>query len=184
MHASNLQPVTENRRRIDYVLEPEFVADLSGVELDELRKRRNTTEDVESQVSYYRRLLHGRMDLLEFELSRRNGQEERSLLEALPEILARGMILGSEPTLRHIEVMPPLPNSTGRRLIDTIMDDGVLAQLPDLSEEEITDALTNLRDFERQLSAQRKQLHLVIDKLQDEIVSRYRTEHGSSTLSS
>jgi len=182
--ASNVSPVTENRRRIDYVLQPEFVADLADIDLNELRKRRDTTEDVESQVSYYRRLLHGRMDLLDFELSRRSGAEERTLLEALPEILARGMILGSEPTLRHIEVMPSLPTSTGRRLIDTVMDDGVLAQLPDLTEEEITSALKDLRDFERQLSAQRKQLHLVIDQLQDEIVSRYRTEHGTSTLSS
>jgi hypothetical protein len=176
--------VTENRRRIDYVLEPEFVADLDQVDLNELRKRRDTTEDVESQVSYYRRLLHGRMDLLDFELTRRSGEEERTLLEALPEILARGMVLGPEPTLRHIEVMPSLPTSTGRRLIDTVMDDGVLAQLPDLSEEDIADALVNLRDFERQLSAQRKQLHLVIDKIQDEIVTRYRTQHGTSTLSS
>lgn len=176
--------MTENRRRIDYVLEPEFVADLEALELNDLRKRRDTTEDVESQVSYYRRLLHGRMDLLDFELSRRRGDEERTLLEALPEILARGMILGAEPTLKHIEVMPSLPSSTGRRLIDTIMDDGVLAQLPDLTDAEISDALTGLRDFERQLSAQRKQLHLVIDKLQDEIVSRYRTEHGTSTVSS
>ena len=121
------------------------------------------------------------MDLLDFELSRRGGDEERSLLEALPDILAKGMILGNEPTLRHIEVMPPLPESTGKRLIDKIMDDGVLAQLPDLSDEEIADALEKLRYFESQLSAQRKQLFLVIDKIQDEIVERYRTQHGTPT---
>lgn len=174
--------MTENRRRIDYVLEPEFVSGLEDVELNELRRRRDTTEDVEAQVSYYRRLLHGRMDLLDFELSRRKGDEVRSLLEALPEILARGMVLGSEPTLRHIEVMPPLPESTGRRLIDKVMDDGVLTKLPDLTDEELTEALSDLRDFESRLSSQRKQLHQVIDKLQDEIVSRYRTEHGTSTV--
>lgn len=173
--------MSDKRRRIDRALEPEFVADLDTLDLSELRERRDTTEDVESQVSYFRRLLQGRMDLLDFELSRRAGEEERTLLEALPEILAKGMVLGSEPTLRYIEVMPPLPESTGRRLIDKIMDDGVLAQLPDLADEEITEALDNLRDFERQLSAQRKQLHLVIDKLQEEIVSRYRTEHGLPT---
>jgi hypothetical protein len=61
------------------------------------------------------------------------------------------------------------------------MDDGVLAQLPDLSDEEIADALEKLRDFESQLSAQRKQLFLVIDKIQDEIVERYRTQHGTPT---
>lgn len=176
MHA-----VSDSRRRIDRALEPEFVADLDSVDLAELRERRDTAEDVEAMVSYYRRLIHGRMDLLDFELSRRGGEEERSLLEALPEILARGMVLGTEPNLKYIEVMPPLPDTTGRRLIDKIMDDGVLAQLPDLSKDEISESLSDLRDFERQLSAQRKQLHLVIDKLQEQIVSRYRTEHGTPT---
>lgn len=173
--------MSDSRRRIDRVLEPDFVSDLDQIDLSDLRERRHTVEDVEAMVSYYRRLIHGRMDLLDFELTRRSGEEQRTLLEALPEILARGMVLGNEPTLKYIEVMPPLPESTGRRLIDKIMDDGILARLPDLSEEEITTALGDLRDFERQLSAQRKQLHIVIDKLQEEIVSRYRTEHGSPT---
>ena len=81
--------MTEHRRRIDIVLEPQYLDGLSELELEELRGRRATAEDVESQISYYRRLLHGRMDLLNFELRRRGGEEERSLLEALPEILAR-----------------------------------------------------------------------------------------------
>jgi hypothetical protein len=173
--------VNDSRRRIDRVLQPEFVSDLDKADLSELRERRDTTEDVESQVSFYRRLLHGRMDLLDFELTRRSGTEERTLLEALPEILAKGMILGTEPTLRYIEVMPPMPESTGKRLIDKIMDDGVLAQLPDLSDEEITEALDGLREFERELSVQRKQLFHVIDKIQDEIVERYRTQRGTPT---
>lgn len=170
--------VNDSRRRIDRVLQPEFVTDLQDIELPELRERRDTTEDVESQVSFYRRLLHGRMDLLDFELRRRAGTEERTLLEALPEILAKGMILGNEPTLRYIEVMPQLPELTGKRLIDKIMDDGVLARLPDLTAEEIAEALEELREFESQLSLQRKQLFLVIDQIQEEIVGRYRTQHG------
>jgi hypothetical protein len=173
--------VKDSRRRIDRVLQPEFVSDLDKVDLVELRERRDTTEDVENQVSFYRRLLHGRMDLLDFELTRRSGTEERTLLEALPEILAKGMILGTEPTLRYIEVMPPMPESTGKRLIDKIMDDGVLAQLPDLTDDEISEALDGLREFEGELSVQRKQLFHVIDKIQDEIVERYRTQRGTPT---
>jgi hypothetical protein len=130
--------VNEQRRRIDNVLEPEYLADLAEVGLDELRQRREAAEDVESQISYYRRLLHGRVDLISFEVRRRSGQETRSLIEALPEILAQGMILGGEPNLRHLETMPPLPTTTGRRLIDKIMDDDILTQLPELSREIIS----------------------------------------------
>lgn len=168
--------VTDKRRRIDIVLEPEYLEGLSDLELNEVRRRRDTAEDVEAQISYYRRLLHGRMDLLDFEQRRRQGEEQRSILEALPEILAKGMILGSEPNLKHIETMPPLPSVTGRRLIDKIMDDGVLANLNELADEEISEAIDRLRDVETQLSGQRRQLHQVIDTLQDEIVSRYRSQ--------
>lgn len=171
------------QRRIDTVLEPEFLVDLGAVDLDELRARRDTAEDVETQISYYRRLLHARMDLLNFELRRRSGEEERSLLDALPEILAAGMVLGPEPNLRHIDIMPPLPTTTGRRLIDKIMDDGVLTQLPELSDEEVHEALERLREVESELSTQRKQLHSVIDALQDEIVARYRSQQGQAQVS-
>lgn len=176
--------MSDKRRRIDIVLEPEYLEGLEDVALDELRKRRSTTQDVEAQVSYYRRLLHGRMDLLNFEARRRSGEEERTLLEALPEILASGMILGPEPNLKHIETMPPIPTRTGRRLIDKIMDDGVLTQLPDLTPDEITEALERLLEVETELSNQRKQLHTVIDALQDEIVSRYRSQQGEATVTS
>ncbi len=175
--------MNDKRRRIDVVLEREYREGLDSLDLDELRRRRNTAEDVETQISYYRRLLHGRMDLLNFELRRRGGEEERTLLEALPEILASGMILGNEPNLRHIETMPPIPTSTGRRLIDKIMDDGVLTQLPDLTEAELVEATDRLREVEGELSNQRQQLHLVIDAMQDEIVNRYRSEQGEATVS-
>lgn len=174
--------VNEKRRRIDEVLEPDYLADLAEVDLDELRRRRHTAEEVEAQVSYYRRLLQGRMDLLDFELRRRSGDEDRTLLEALPEILAGGMILEPKPNLRHIETMPPMPSKTGRRLIDKIMDDDVLIQLPELSDDDAARALSELREVESGLSNQRKQLHGVIDRLQDEIVSRYRTEHGEAAV--
>jgi hypothetical protein len=156
---------------------------LSELDLNEVRSRRDTATDVEAQISYYRRLLHGRMDLLDFEQRRRRGEEERSILEALPDILAKGMVLGTEPALKHIETMPPLPSVTGRRLIDKIMDDGVLANLPELSDDEISEAIERLREVETQLSDQRRQLHQVIDSLQDEMVSRYRSEQDEAQVS-
>lgn len=175
--------VNDKRRRLDQVLEPEYVQALGDLDLNEVRRRRDTAEDVEAQISYYRRMLHGRMDLLDFELRRRAGDEDRSILEALPEILASGMILGSEPALRHIDTNPPLPETTGRRLIDKIMDDGVLASLPEMKDEELGEAIDRLREVETELSGQRRQLHEVIDRLQDEMVSRYRSQQDETPVS-
>jgi hypothetical protein len=179
----NLSRVNDQRRRIDIVLEPEYLSDLDEIDLHELRRRRASAEDVETQISYYRRLLHGRMDLLNFELQRRGGEEERTLLEALPEILSAGMVFGPEPNLRHLETMPPIPTKTGRRLIDRIMDDGVLTELPDLTDDEIHEAIDRLQEVEAQLSVQRKQLHSVIDTLQDKIIGRYQSQQGEAPVS-
>lgn len=176
--------MTEKRRRIDIVLEPQYLEGLEELDLAELRSRRDTAEDVEAQISYYRRLLHGRMDLLNFELRRRAGEEKRTILEALPEILSSGLIFGEEPNLKHIETMPPIPSKTGRRLIDKIMDDGVLTQLPDLGDDELREASERLREVEMTLSQQRTQLHSVIDALQDEIVARYRSGYDEATVTS
>jgi hypothetical protein len=112
------------------VSEASFTADLDNLALDELRERRRVCDDLNSELSYYRRLLHGRLDLLGFELRRRSGEETRSLIEALPEILADS----GEP---HRESMPKnlpieLPDmGERRRAIDRALDDDFLAHLHD-----------------------------------------------------
>jgi hypothetical protein len=174
--------VSDRRRRIDIVLEPEYLEGLESADLAEVRDRRDTAEDVEAQISYYRRLIHGRMDLLAFELKRRRGEEERSLIEALPEILSSGLVLGDVPSPKHLDVMPPLPSTTGRRLIDKIMEDGIITQLPDLADDEVAEALERLSEVEGALSAQRRQLHNVIDRLQAEIVARFRSQEDEARV--
>ncbi len=176
--------MSDHRRRIDIVLEPEYLEGLDTADLADIRERRDTAEDVEAQISYYRRLIHGRMDLLAFELKRRRGEEERTLIEALPEILSSGLVLGDAPSLKHLETMPPLPSTTGRRLIDRIMEDGVLTQLPDLADDEVSEALERLSEVESALSDQRRQLHGVIDRLQAEIVSRFRSQEDEAQVPS
>lgn len=176
--------MSDHRRRIDIVLESEYLEGLKTAELDDIRERRDTAEDVEAQISYYRRLIHGRMDLLAFELKRRRGEEERTLIEALPEILSSGLVLGDSPSLKHLDTMPPLPSTTGRRLIDKIMEDGILTQLPELADDEVSEALERLSEVETALSGQRRQLHEVIDRLQAEIVSRFRSQEDEAQVPS
>ncbi|MEX0789347.1 MAG: hypothetical protein WD178_01075, partial [Actinomycetota bacterium] len=89
------------RRRIDQIQEPEFLTGLSSLPLKELRSRRDLADTVEIELSYYRRLLHGRMDLLAFEQRRRRGEETRSLIDALPEILTGRDRTGAAPA-RHL----------------------------------------------------------------------------------
>ncbi len=85
------------------------MANLTDLPLKELRSRRDLADTVETELSYYRRLLHGRMDLLAFEQRRRRGEETRSLIDALPEILTGRDRTGSSkasPSLDGAAVPP------------------------------------------------------------------------------
>ncbi|MCJ7779680.1 MAG: aerial mycelium formation protein, partial [Acidimicrobiia bacterium] len=70
-------PVEPRRRRIDQVTDPAFVQDLGLLSMEELRDRRRVLDDLDTEFSFYRRMLHGRMDLLSFEMKRRSGEETR-----------------------------------------------------------------------------------------------------------
>lgn len=164
---------TQYRRRLDVILEPAFVADLGEVELAELRERRATAEAVETELSFYRRLLHGRMDLLAFELRRRSGEERRSLIEALPEILGAGETASGQVGRRMDEDFPALPD-VGRRDIDRVLGDDFLTRLPDLDDDQLQAIQEMLTTTEAEVSNHRRAVQVVFDTLQAEISRRYR----------
>lgn len=171
----------QNRRRIDIVSDPTFTSVLDSLTLDELRERRSLCADLDTELSYYRRLLHGRMDLLAFELRRRSGEETRSLIEALPEILAGGETAGSSGgqgkdvlALKALTIEPPDIPSTGRRDIDRALADDFLTHLPTIAVDELEAIQVSLTTVEREVSAQRRTVYEAYEKVLGELTGRYR----------
>lgn len=152
------------------------MADIENIPQDELRSRRSTCDDLDAELSYYRRLLHGRMDLLAFELRRRRGEETRSLIEALPDILADGSGTStSHYTMpKNLPVEPPDIPMEGRRSIDRVLGDDFLAHLPEIDDEELSEIQLMLSDAERDVSQQRRRVYEVLEKLTGEVARRYR----------
>ena len=58
------RPMPGGRRRVDHVLAPEFLEGLSDLPLADLRARRREAEQEEADLSYLRRMLHGRMSII------------------------------------------------------------------------------------------------------------------------
>lgn len=161
------------RRRIDQVLDPEFVSDLEEVDLDELRARRRLARDVENELSYYRRLLHGRLDLLAFEQRRRSGEETRSMIDALAEILADPPAdrMGQ---VRHIDTdLPPLPD-VGKRDIDVVLGNDALLHLDDVDGPALAAAMVSLEEMADEISERRRLVQSVEDALSEVVARRYR----------
>ena len=165
----------EQRRRIDQVLDPAFTADLTTVSVRELRDRRHLLDVLDTELSYYRRIHHGRMDLLDFELARRAGTENRSLIEALPEILAdppSGRL--SNPLDAELSLDTPELAGQGRREVDKALGDDFLTRLPMLDDEDLAAIRDSLSSTEGAISEQRRAVHDAHDLITGELTKRYR----------
>lgn len=163
------------RRRIDLVTDPAYVQDLGSLSMDELRERRSVLDDLDTELSFYRRMLHGRMDLLSFEMRRRSGEETRTLIEALPQILADGIDGPSRNSIpRDLPLDLPDLGGKGNRAIDRVLGDDFLARLPSLGDDDLEEIQAALTEAEREVSAQRRTVYDVHDRISAEVTLRYR----------
>jgi len=157
------------------VTDPAYVEDLGSLTMDELRDRRRVLDDLDTELSFYRRMLHGLMDLLSFEMRRRSGEETRSLIEALPQILADGIDGPSRNVIpRDLPLTLPELSGEGNRTIDHVLGDGFLTHLPSLDDEELDDIQGILAATEEEVSAQRRSVYEIHDRISAEITRRYR----------
>lgn len=163
---------------LEALLAPGYLEGLPSLAIAEIRYRRDQASEVEVRLSYVRRLIQGRLDIVLAEVERREsgliGGDIADLVDRLPEILSdrvRSPGLGRLPTL----LAPADLEGAEVDRLDTIVDADQLGTLPQLDVEEVRSMARELAEFEREVSVGRKALHEVIDRLQDELVRRYRT---------
>ena len=168
--------MTEVKRRlVDRVTEPSYLADLAGLSVEDVRAKREECSEAENEVSFERRLCQARVDILSAEIDRRSGTGGEDLLSRRPEILGAEERMESGPLPRRIDNSIPRNTDIPRRRVEEIVGEQTLARLSSLPTEEIKRIVGSLGEHERNLSAKRKQVHEVLDALEEEIVRRYGT---------
>jgi len=161
------------QRRIDQIRAEDFIADLEAMPIAELRHKRSMCDSLDKEYAYYRRMIHGKLDLLSFELRRRTGDETRTLIEALPEILS-GPQGEPNPGSRIMGIdLPELPE-IGRRELDKVMRDDFVAHIGDYSPVQLEEIQRGLAEAEELLSVDRRIVFETYDRLQTELARRYR----------
>lgn len=167
------------QRRIDQILSPEFVEGLDELDIEELRARRRLAREVENELSYYRRMLHGRLDLLRFELKRRRGEETRTLIEALPEILSGEVWTASSHGRAFATDLPPIPE-VAKREIDRVLGDDLLTRLDTIDESSVDAAIEAIETVEAEISAERHRVQQVEDVVVEAFSRRLATDSVDS----
>lgn len=160
-------------RRGDRVLAADYLGNLSARPLPEIRALRQEVEQEEADVSYLRRLLQGRMDIVRAELARRSAAGSGTLLDELPRILSEHSAGPRRGPSRQAGVEPSQPDAQ-RRSVEALVSDVTMDDVGARSEEELQAALARYVDEEQRLSANRRALHHVLDRCSAEITRRYR----------
>ncbi|WFB08738.1 hypothetical protein LRS74_18090 [Streptomyces sp. LX-29] len=147
---------------------------LDGLHLAELRKLRRGSQREEADLSYVRRLLQGRIDILRAELGHRSvaSVPAQPVLDRLPEILA------DEPSrqrtsARHVTLGTPRTEEY-RRLAEAMLAEVGLSDLRARTDEELHGAMGRLMTYEQQVSRRRQELQHTADGCSAEIARRYR----------
>ncbi|WP_330175052.1 ABC transporter substrate-binding protein [Streptomyces sp. NBC_01498] len=144
--------------------------------LPELRAlRRDATRD-EADLSYLRRLLQGRIDILRAELGRRAAPGTPVVAALVVDRLSE--ILADTPSLhrssaRHVTLSTPR-NEEFRLLAAEALAEVELSDLQARTDEELGAAMGRLVRHEHQVSQRRHLLQRTVDECSAEIARRYR----------
>lgn len=163
--------------RLEAVLDPSFVEGLDALAMEELRARRAECQALEEVLSYVRRVVQARLDILLAELERREGGaanvDPADLVAELPSILGERR---GGPSNRLAAYRDPAEASAELLArVDAVVGDDTLIRIAELGEARVRWLAGALSELERSFSDGRRDLHAHLDALQAEIVRRYKT---------
>ena len=170
--------------QLSEVTDPGYLDGLESWTLEDVRAHRDTATELETGLSYLRRIVQGRLDIILAEQHHRDHGERadvHALVEELPSILSGNVHapgLGRLPVLLAPgEIDPGL-----EQRLEEILPAGRLGGLIELTDEDLSTAVDRMTEFERSVSGQRRDVFDVLDRLQEEIVRRYSS--GEATVDS
>jgi hypothetical protein len=158
---------------VDELLAPDFLDAIATRSMSDVRRLRRQAEQEEVNLSYTRRLLQGRLDIVRRELQRRADNDGRSLVDLLPEILAEKGRGPAHGLGRHQTVQPGEPEQYEAwvNALTPGVDLSSVGELPDATLEKAARALA---EAEKGLSQRRRGVQQVMDALAAELGRRYR----------
>ncbi|MGH3852680.1 MAG: aerial mycelium formation protein [Pseudonocardiaceae bacterium] len=166
------------RRRIDRVLDPAYVLGLGKLGLGEVRARRDDAAQEETDLSYLRRLLHARIDIVRAEQRRRREGGGGAVVAELGQILAVNAVGPAAGEGRHQPLRPSRADAH-RRHAEALVADVDLSNVESRSGEQLESALRAYLMEETSVSARRREVQQVVDTLNSEIGCRYASGTAS-----
>jgi hypothetical protein len=166
---------------LDRILTSTYLDDISSRSLSEIRAMRTECQEAEQALSYLRKLIQGRLDIVHTYLEHPGSDALRdlgALVNDLPGILSSSR-RPSGPGHLPMLLSPDTEEEDLTAELDAILGADEIGTLADLDLDQLNSVAGQLEVIERRVSKERRALHERIDTLQAEIVSRYKTGEAS-----
>ncbi|ANZ37361.1 aerial mycelium formation protein [Lentzea guizhouensis] len=166
------------RRRIDRVLAPDYTEGVEQRPLVEVRELRDEAAQEETDLSYLRRLLHARIDIVRAEQQRRSSGGS-AVVDQLATILSSNAV-GPATGLGRYQTHEPSRADAHQRHVEALISDVDLSDVSKLSDDRLGEVLETFISEEASVSVRRREVQVVVDRLNAEIASRY--QRGSASV--
>jgi len=169
--------MTEQRQsrsdRTTRIVDPAFASALDELPTDEIRARRDEARAERDYLSYLRRLIQSRQDMLtaEREARGRPGQFRAPLAE----VLSGQGHTDSRGEAVHLQ-LPPEDMAAADARVSEILAEDAFANPKELSDEQLDTMVATLHDEEQAVSSDRGAVIRAHDKFQEELKRRYRED--------
>jgi len=170
------------REDLDRILTSPYLDGIDTRSLDEIRAMRTECQQAEVALSYLRRLIQGRLDIVHTYLEHEGSgtpPDLATLVEDLPGILSAGP--GRPPGPEHLPMLLA-PDTEGSDLtaeLDAVLGADEIADLGEMSPDRLRELAGRLESLENRVSLDRRALHVRIDTLQAELVARHKSGRAS-----
>ena len=167
----NARPGKDPVARRRTITNAEASPHLADLDIPQLRDYRHRLTEEEEKVSYWRRLAHARIDLLEAESRTEGTLSMADLVRVLGDTGAgrtRKVLL----SVKASDALPDLPE----------LDDMWATEVDPHDEAQVADAVRRLREAEAQLTEYRRALHALLDASTTEVIARYRLDPSSALV--
>lgn len=164
--------------QLGQLLVDDYLNGLSDRSIEDLRSMRAQCQRAETAVSFLRRLAQGRLDIIHAYLDRQEDQgavDLDELVDELSEIMAAGPPRPAGPGRLPAQMAPAMDEGELTAELDQVLDAGQVVRLADMPRQQLLAIAEELAGFEQRVSHQRRALHERIDRLQAEIVDRYKS---------
>lgn len=166
----------------EQLLEPISAEALAALAIEDVRARRAAATEIETGLSYLRRMVQGAIDIVTREAGHRSGETAVSrgddLLDELPDILGdSGRPAGVGRLSQTLE--PTALDAELEAEYEALVGNGRLARAGQIEDGELDGLRAQLVDLEARVSTKRRLYLDQIDILQAELTRRYQSGEAS-----